>query len=130
MKGGNVMNNELKELLQSVIHEAIQPLYDRFDKLESRFDVLESRFDNLESRFDKLESRFDQFETYTKNKFAEVDAKLTSISQQVAVDTEQLVEMREQMGMKSEYIPQIASINARLDELTIEVKVLKKAVAN
>lgn len=103
------MNNELKELLQSVIHEAIQPLYDRFDKLESRFD---------------------QFETYTKNKFAEVDAKLTSISQQVAENTQQMVDMREQMGMKSEYIPQLASINGRLDELEIEMKVLKRAVAN
>lgn len=32
------MSNELKEMLQSVIHEAIPPLNERFDKLEARFD--------------------------------------------------------------------------------------------
>lgn len=117
------MNNELKEMLQSVIQEAIQPLYERFDKLEARFD-------KLEGRFDKLEARFDKFELYTRTKFAEVDAKLTSISEQVASNTERLVEIEKQMVMKSEYIPQMAAMTTRMDELTLDVKVLKKAIAN
>lgn len=124
------MNNELKEMLQSVIQEAIQPLYERFDKLEARFDKLEGRFDKLEGRFVKLEARFDEFELYTRTKFAEVDAKLTSISEQVAGNTERLVEIEKQMVMKSEYIPQMAAMTTRMDELTLDVKVLKKAIAN
>ncbi|WOV88374.1 hypothetical protein QWT69_04415 [Sporosarcina oncorhynchi] len=130
-------NHELKEMLQSVIQEAIQPLYvkfdqleSRFDKLEGRFDKLEFRFDMLESRFDKFEARFDEFELFTRTKFAEVDAKLTSISEQVASNTERLMEIEKQMVLKSEYIPQMAAMTTRMDELSLDVKVLKKAIVN
>ncbi len=53
------MSNELKEMLQSVIHEAIQPLNERFDKLEERFDKFEARLDNLK-RIRQLRSIYEK----------------------------------------------------------------------
>lgn len=110
------MSNELKEMLQSVIHEAIQPLHERFDKLEARFD--------------KLEARFDKFEAFTRSEFAEVVAKLDSISEQVAANTESIAEIKEQLATSEESAVPTKSVIAQVDALTLDVKVLKKAIAN
>lgn len=96
------MSNELKEMLQSVIHEAIQPLYERFDKLEA----------------------------FTRSKFAEVDTKLDSISEQVAANIESIVEIKEQLATFKESAVPTKSVIAQVDALTLDVKVLKKAIAN
>ncbi|WP_339251360.1 hypothetical protein NSQ43_14595 [Sporosarcina sp. FSL W8-0480] len=84
-------HNDLKEMLQSVIHEALQPLHERLDK---------------------------------------VDEKLDSISAQVAENTESIVGIKEQLTTNNESANQVKSIIAQVDALTLDVKVLKKAIAN
>ena len=107
------MSNELKEMLQSVIHEAIQPLYERFDKLEATVRQLECS---------KL--------TFTRSKFAEVDAKLDSISEQVAANTESIVDIKKQLATYNESAVQTKSVIAQVEALTLDVQVLKKAIVN
>lgn len=123
------MSNELKEMLQSVIHEALQPINDRLDRLESRFEGLELRFEGLESRFEGLETKLNQFEAFTKNKFNAVDAKLDSILHQVASNTEHLVELQNRMVMTENFSYRLESLESRVNELTLDVQVLKKAVS-
>ncbi|WP_445506040.1 hypothetical protein [Niallia sp. 03190] len=48
------MNNDLKEILRSVLKEELEPINKRLDGYEQRFDGFEQRFDGFEQRFDTL----------------------------------------------------------------------------
>ena len=57
-----------------------------------------------------------------------MDAKLDAISEQVAVNSESIVQMSKLLAKNEVSAAQIKSINNRLDKLTLDVKVLKKAI--
>lgn len=57
-----------------------------------------------------------------------MDAKLDAISEQVAVNSESIVQMSKLLAKNEVSAAQIKSINNRLDKLTLDVKLLKKAI--
>lgn len=130
------MNNELKEMLESVIHTALEPVIERLDKLEGRFDKLEGRFDKLEDRFDALEGRFDKlevefssFRTEVNTRFDKLEEKVDGITKQVASNTEVISEIRGRLAQHKDLTIPFEKMEQRMDEFALDMKVLKKAVA-
>jgi archaellum component FlaC len=56
------MNNELKELLSSVLKEELQPINKRFDGFEQRLDGIDKRLDGFDERLDGIDKRLDGFD--------------------------------------------------------------------
>ncbi|MCM3699427.1 hypothetical protein [Paenibacillus macerans] len=54
------MDNELTELLRSVIKEELTPVNERMDRFGQRFDRIDQRFDQVDQRFDQVDQRFEQ----------------------------------------------------------------------
>ncbi|MGP7816120.1 hypothetical protein [Niallia sp. 01092] len=48
------MNNDLKEILRSVLKEELEPINKRLDGYEQRFDGFEQRFDTLSEEIKEL----------------------------------------------------------------------------
>ncbi|RXJ04580.1 hypothetical protein DS745_04140 [Anaerobacillus alkaliphilus] len=49
------MNDELKELLRSVLKEELKPIHQQLDKFDKRFDEVDSRFSKIDERFDEVD---------------------------------------------------------------------------
>ncbi|MGE6517391.1 hypothetical protein [Lysinibacillus sphaericus] len=49
------MDNDLKELLRSVLKEELGPVNQRLDGMDKRFDGMEQRLDGIDRRLDKME---------------------------------------------------------------------------
>lgn len=50
------MDNELAELLRSVIKEELTPVNERMDRFDQRFDRIDERFEQVDQRLDRLEN--------------------------------------------------------------------------
>ncbi|KIL42038.1 hypothetical protein SD70_03845 [Gordoniibacillus kamchatkensis] len=57
------MNEELTQLLRSVIREELVPVHERLDRMDGRLDRVEGRLDRMEGRLDQVESRLDRMES-------------------------------------------------------------------
>lgn len=51
--------NELRDMLQTVIQEALVPVFQRFDGVDQRFDGVDRRLDGMDQRFDGVDRRLD-----------------------------------------------------------------------
>lgn len=49
------LDNDLKELLRSVLKEELGPVNQRLDGMDKRFDGMEQRLDGIDRRLDKME---------------------------------------------------------------------------
>ena len=59
----NVIREALQEVLPGALQKELAPVHERLDRLEGKVDKLEDRFDVLEGKVDKLEDRFDVLES-------------------------------------------------------------------
>ena len=55
-------NQELIELVGTVIKREISPIIVRLDAMDQRFDAMDQRFDAMDQRFDAMDQRFDSIE--------------------------------------------------------------------
>ncbi len=61
------MNDELIELLRSVLKEELKPIHQQLDKFDERFDEVDSRFARIDERFDEVDHRLQTIEGDVKS---------------------------------------------------------------
>lgn len=73
----------LREVLESVIAERIEPRLDgfalQFEKIEQRFDKVEQRLDSLEKAFVKLERRFSHHQAETAERLTILEDRVIDL---------------------------------------------------
>ncbi|WP_107949007.1 hypothetical protein [Lysinibacillus parviboronicapiens] len=73
------MDQDLKELLRSVLKEELGPVNQRLDGMDKRFDGMEQRLDGMDKRFDGMEQRLDGMD----KRFDGMEHRLDGIDQRL-----------------------------------------------
>lgn len=74
------MNEELKDLLRSVLKEELQPIHEQLEKVDKRFEQVDLRFEQIDKRFDEVDRRFEQVDL----RFEKVETRLEAIEGNVS----------------------------------------------
>ena len=73
------MNNELKEMLQAVLKEALKPIDERLDRIENEQQVTNQRLDSVDSEVKKIKTEQRSIKSEMHNRFDAVDLSLQVI---------------------------------------------------
>ncbi len=133
-----------EKLLEQLLHEMrdfktevttrLDKLEQRMDGLEARMGGLEARMDGLEQRMDKQEWRMDGLETRLVNVEVAVNGLkeehgliLRKLEERTAVTAATVARLAEDMNyLKGD----VAGLIRRINDHDVDIRVIKKAVAN
>ncbi|MCT8139145.1 hypothetical protein H1D32_16395 [Anaerobacillus sp. CMMVII] len=112
------MNEELKELLRSVLKEELKPIHQQLDKFDLRFDEVDNRFKKIDERFDEVDNRFKKID----ERFDEVDNRFKKIDHRFDVVDHRLLTIEGDVkGLKDNIInglgPYFEQITDHIDEV-------------
>ncbi|MFN7249933.1 MAG: hypothetical protein ACK4M9_03990 [Anaerobacillus sp.] len=69
------MNEELKELLRSVLKEELEPIHKQLGSFEQRFERIDERFDAVDQKFVRIDERFDVVD----QQFVSIDERFNGV---------------------------------------------------
>lgn len=75
------MNSELKEMLQSVIQEALQPVHQRLDRMESKIGQMESKIDQMENKLVEIQTDIQVLKTGQQGIRKEITTRFAEIKE-------------------------------------------------
>lgn len=123
------MSSELKQLLVSVLQEALNPIHSelqllnhRVGNIESRIGSIESRVGGIESRVGSIESRFDNIEPIVEN----IGSRVGNIESRVGGIESELKDFR--LEMKTEIQLLKVGQQGNRKEITDRFVEVKKAI--
>jgi archaellum component FlaC len=119
----------MSEKLLHQILEKLQVFEGNFRRIDDRFQGFEDRFQGFEDRFQGFEDRFQGFEgrlqniesnMATKQDIKEIHQKLDDITEQVVGNSEKINALENNFKV----------VFKKVDELDMDMRVVKRAVAN
>lgn len=75
------MNNELKQMLQSVIQEALMPVNQRLDRMESKIDHIEGKVSHMESKIDDIQTDIQVLKTGQQGIRKEITTRFAEVKE-------------------------------------------------
>ncbi|MFB9275275.1 hypothetical protein [Cohnella cellulosilytica] len=106
------MSDNLKEVLQSVLAEALTPIHVRLDRMDDRFDRIEGRLDQMDDRFDRIEGRLDQMD----GRFDRMEDRLDQMDGRLD-------------QMETGFSSRLDRVEGRLDRMETDITEMKKDTA-
>ncbi len=120
--------NELRDMLQSVIEEALVPVNQRLDRMDQRFDGVDRRLDGMDQRFDGVDQRFDavdqRFDAVDQRfdavdqRFDGIDHRLENVEDKIdGISTDVKILKVGQQGITAQIHDRFAETQAQLNEI-------------
>jgi chromosome segregation ATPase len=105
----------MEEMLKQILTE-LQNVKSEMSSMKSEMNSMKSEINSMKSEINSMKSEMNERFNYVDQQFAEMNYKLEVV--------------REQTASNSELHSQVNDMEKRVDELTMDVKLIKRAITN